>query len=250
MDKQLIAERFAKAAATYEREATVQMQIARHMAELLQRYTPATHSRILEIGCGTGSYSRMLLERYKPASLIINDICREMLGQCSDLSSRGVEFLPGDAEQISFPTGQDLITSCSALQWFERPADFFNKCSSCLTAEGHLAFSTFGSDNMKQVTQLTGDGLSYPSADELKQMLSRHYTIVYAEEETIEQHFATPKDVLRHLKETGVTGIRSRHWTPRQLMEFCNRYTEMFGSGHDVALTYHPIYIIAKKIQQ
>jgi malonyl-CoA O-methyltransferase len=73
---------------------------------------------------------------------------------------------------------------------------------------------------------------------------------VYAEEETIEQHFATPKDVLRHLKETGVTGIRSRHWTPRQLMEFCNRYTEMFGSGHDVALTYHPIYIIAKKIQQ
>jgi malonyl-CoA O-methyltransferase/biotin synthesis protein BioG len=248
MDKRLIAERFAKAAGTYGREATVQTQIAERMTVLLQRFAVGLRTNnILEIGCGTGSYSRLLIERFAPERLVINDLCREMLQQCEDLTSQGVETIHGDAEQIDYPCDMDLITSCSTLQWFDRPDLFFDKCCRSLTADGYLAFSSFGSDNMKEVTRLTGDGLPYPSLEELKGELENKYEVVHTEEEIIEKHFDTPKDVLRHLKETGVTGIKSRRWTPRQLMEFCNKYTDMFGNDHEVTLTYHPIYIIAKK---
>jgi malonyl-CoA O-methyltransferase/biotin synthesis protein BioG len=248
MDKRLIAARFAKAAGTYGREATVQNRIAERMADLLQEHTRGLRAEnILEIGCGTGSYSRMLLERFAPKRLVINDLCPEMLAQCADLTEAGVVGLPGDAEHIDLPGDQQLITSCSALQWFERTDLFFERCSGLLKANGYLAFSSFGKENMKEVAQLTGEGLSYPSSEELKAELSNRFEVVYSGEEIIRKVFATPKDVLRHLKETGVTGIRSRRWTPRQLMEFCNLYTERFGTEKEVTLTYHPIYMVAKR---
>lgn len=249
MDKRLIAARFAKAAGTYGREATVQTQIAAHMVSLLQSHAADDFhaDSILEIGCGTGSYSRLLLERFAPKRLVINDLCREMLDQCADITSAGVIALEGDAEHIDFPQEQSLITSCSAIQWFERPDLFFSKCSRSLRADGYLAISSFGKQNMKEVAQLTGESLVYPSLDELKQSLTADYEVVCAEEEIITKSFDSPKDVLRHLKETGVTGIRSRRWTPRQLMEFCNKYTDMFGTGREVTLTYHPVYIVARK---
>ena len=54
MDKQLIAERFARARATYSREARVQQQVAEKMIRLLQRNVPdAGFDRIAEFGCGT-----------------------------------------------------------------------------------------------------------------------------------------------------------------------------------------------------
>ena len=55
MDKRLIAERFARARATYSREARVQQQVAEKMTALLRRTLPdARFDRIAEFGCGTG----------------------------------------------------------------------------------------------------------------------------------------------------------------------------------------------------
>ena len=53
--------------------------------------------------------------------------------------------------------------------------------------------------------------------------------------------------VLYHLKETGVTGTGKQHWTRRELNRFCEEYIRLFGDNQSVPLTYHPIYIIAKK---
>ena len=59
MDKQLIASRFAKARNTYTREARVQQQVAEKMMQLIKE--PYTRfRRVVEFGCGTGSYSRIL----------------------------------------------------------------------------------------------------------------------------------------------------------------------------------------------
>ena len=38
-----------------------------------------THFRhIVELGCGTGSYSRILLNTLQPETLLLNDLCRDM----------------------------------------------------------------------------------------------------------------------------------------------------------------------------
>ena len=162
MNKSLIAERFSKAITTYSEEANVQRQIADKMIRLLQEHLSAPCPNVIEFGCGTGIYSRMLLQSLRPKSLLLNDLCEEMKYCCEDLlKEQQVFFLPGDAENIFFPNSSSLITSCSALQWFESPEKFFLRCNGLLNEHGYFAFSTFGKDNMKEVRELTGNGLPY-----------------------------------------------------------------------------------------
>jgi malonyl-CoA O-methyltransferase/biotin synthesis protein BioG len=256
MNKQLIAQSFSKAADTYTQEAGVQQQIAERMICLLHPYLPAPGARVLEFGCGTGSYSRLLLRYLRPAELLLNDLCPAMEQQCEELlQANGVAFLTGDAEALPFPDNCTLITSCSALQWFDAPGRFFEKCAAALAPHGYLAFSTFGPENMKEVRRLTGNGLPYRTRTELEQLLQNaQFDILYSEEEEIPLPFEHPMKVLYHLKRTGVNGVQKtspHRWTRLDMQEFCEEYIRLFGRQSalqpTVSLTYHPIYIIARK---
>lgn len=253
MNKQRIAERFSKASATYPREANVQRQIADKMIHLLAQHIPSPCSKVIEFGCGTGIYSRMLLHTLHPEELLLNDLCPQMEYCCEDLlREKQVSFLPGDAESVFFPNESTLITSCSALQWFESPENFFKRCNALLNNQGYFAFSTFGKENMKEIRELTGKGLFYRSREELETSLSLHFDILHSEEELIPLSFEDPMKVLYHLKQTGVNGLSSSTsaespWTRRDLHRFCERYTQQSNQDTSVSLTYHPIYIIAKK---
>lgn len=235
---------------------------------------------IAEFGCGTGCYSRLLLRTLQPETLLLNDLCPEMEECIHDLLTSGgrlprapqagnasgilydadvelygsspattaVSFLPCDAETLDFPQGTDLITSCSTLQWFADTERFFARCHHFLSDGGILAFSTFGKKNMREIHTLTGHGLEYLSLDNLKVLLSPRFEILYAEEEIISLPFGTPLEVLRHLKQTGVTGTEKRVWTRGRLQSFCDEYIRMCGNDdRSVSLTYHPIYVIARK---
>ena len=181
MNKRLIAERFSKAITTYPKEANVQRQIAGKMIRLLTEHIPSPCSKVIEFGCGTGIYSRMLLQALRPEELLLNDLCPDMKYCCEDLlMKKQVSFLPGDAETVSFPTESTLITSCSALQWFESPENFFERCNTLLNNQGYFAFSTFGKENMKEIRELTGNGLPYRSREELEVALSPHFDILYS----------------------------------------------------------------------
>lgn len=59
---------------------------------------------------------------------------------------------------------------------------------------------------MHEIRQLTGHGLDYLSVEELQALLSPGFDILHAEEEVISLPFPTPQAVLKHLKQTGVTG--------------------------------------------
>ena len=149
---------------------------------------------------------------------------------------------------LDFPEKTDLITSCSTLQWFNDPKEFFARCHRFLSEEGYLAFSTFGAENMREIHTLTGHGLEYLSIETLKELLAPHFETVYAEEEIVSLPFNTPLQVLQHLKETGVTGTEKKVWTRGRLQTFCNGYTEQFSrEDGNVTLTYHPIYIVTRK---
>lgn len=235
---------------------------------------------IAEFGCGTGCYSRLLLRTLQPETLLLNDLCPEMEECIHDLLTGGghlprapqagnasgvlydadvelygsspattaVSFLPCDAETLDFLQGTDLITSCSTLQWFADTERFFARCHHFLSDGGILAFSTFGKKNMREIHTLTGHGLEYLSLDNLKVLLSPRFEILYAEEEIVSLPFGTPLEVLRHLKQTGVTGTEKRVWTRGRLQSFCDEYIRMCGNDdRSVSLTYHPIYVIARK---
>ena len=249
MDKDLIRRRFAKALTTYPGEAHVQQSIARRMVQLVADYTdPSAHRRVLEVGCGTGLFTRQYVTTFHPGEMWANDLCPEAAGLYADMESPAFHFLPGDAEQIGLPDRLSMVVSCSTLQWFESPERFFGRCRAHLDDGGYLIFTTFGRRNMHEVSSATGRSLPYRTADELRKALEAAFEVTYCDESETTVAFDSPLDVLRHLKMTGVTASGAQAWTRRDLAQFCRRYDggRRTADGR-VTLTYHPIYFVTKK---
>lgn len=248
MDKQRIRSRFAKAASNYQSAAIAQYEIAKKMIRLMQENIQLRPQKVLEIGCGTGLFSRLILQHIKPKKMVLNDICPEMMPEVMDILTSSHTFICADAETYAFPKDINLIASCSTIQWFNNPRAFFESCYESLPDSGILAFSTFGHDNMHEINATAHVGLTYRSKSELiAELLALNYKILVAQEEHLKLHFESPLQVLVHLKQTGVTGIKNHRWTKGKLRAFCDKYTSHYGTEEGVSLTYHPIYIIAIK---
>ena len=264
MDKHLIHQRFAKSIRSYAEYAQAQSVIASKLCSLLSSVLTEEPRKVLEVGCGTGTFTRHFLQKFHPEELVLNDICPEVAETLSDLLTPAatdtasgcrylshtplVRFVPGDAELCPLPGDRDLIVSCSVMQWFEDSGAFIVRCRTLLRDGGCLALTTFGPDNLQEIASVTGTGLSYLPLEWLHGLLTdAGLRAVLAEEEHITLSFPSPSDVLRHLKHTGVTGITRTAWTPGRLARFSDEYLHRFGTPDgNVTLTYHPIYLIAR----
>ena len=251
MDKTLIRRRFARSVRSYAEYAQAQRLIAERMCAMLRSLLPDRPADVLEIGCGTGTFTRLFIQHFHPVRMTLNDICPEVREALTDIpfSDSTVRFVCGDAEHCELPGGQSLIVSCSVMQWFEDPERFIRRCHDLLAPGGILALSTFGPDNLREVKDITGSGLEYPSVHQLGRMLSdAGLETLLLHDERIVLNFPSATDILRHLKHTGVTGIVRTQWTPGRLADFSTEYSSRYGAGDgSVPLTYHPVYMIAKK---
>ena len=245
MDKATIARRFSKAAITYNRNATVQAIVAKRLAGMLADTGCKNFEKAMEIGCGTGLFTKFLTSDFKIKSLVLNDLYKaEDIDQY--LENTEYSFIEADAEAMKMPEGLDLIASCSTMQWFENQPDFIFKCSKALNNNGILALATYGSDNMWQMKKATGIYLDYYSMDELVALLKKHFNKVEAVQEHYTLTFNSAMEVLRHIKATGVAGISKTVWGKEKCQAFCAEYSSEFGNEDgSVNLTYHPILLIA-----
>ena len=244
-----IQTRFTRALYSYDAHATAQQQICRKLLRQLIRFGGTHHERMFEIGCGTGGFTRLLLQQCNIREWLLNDLC----DNCAEkilpyFTGKTPNFLFGDAETIQLQGQFDLITSASVFQWMKDPKSFLLRLSELLTTNGVLAFSTFAPGNLQEILTLTGKGLPYPSIDELKTWLSNDFEIDYIDQDEIRLFFNSPLDVLRHLKATGVTATSNTLWTRSMQEEFCQNYRKLFATSlQQVSLTYRPIYIVARK---
>ncbi|MCD7851052.1 MAG: hypothetical protein LUH63_15780 [Parabacteroides sp.] len=65
IDRERIQHRFTRALSSYDSYADAQHRISRKQASLLPRQTDGHYGRILEIGCGTGGFTRFLVREYR-----------------------------------------------------------------------------------------------------------------------------------------------------------------------------------------
>ena len=249
IDKSLVCRRFEKALDSYSRNATVQSHINKKLLTLLKSNTDKEcFNRVLEIGCGPGGLAKLMLDNFSIGELHLNDICgkwEEVLKR--ELGTSFHRFYACDGESFPFEGMFDLIISASTLQWFHHPEQFFEEAASRMNKGGILIFSSFGCENFKEIRSVTGKGLSYPDTRKLKSRLKSNYEIRFYKEELISLRFASPMDVLRHMKNTGVTATGTTFWGKKDLAEFCSRYNALFGNTGEVKLTYHPVYVYAVK---
>lgn len=249
IESRQILNRFTRALSSYDTHADAQRQISKKLVTLLPLYAGTQFRRVLEIGCGTGGFTRQLKACCKIDDWTINDLCDACKIKTDELfPGYPPRFIAGDAEKILFPGRYNLIASASAFQWMKQPKDFLHKLAHLLSPGGILLFSTFTPENLQEIKELTGKGLSYPTTEQLGKWLTTDFELLHMEEEIIRLTFESPPDVLRHLKNTGVTATGSGPWTRGIQEAFCRRYTELFSiNTNQVKLTYCPLYIVAVK---
>lgn len=245
-DKSLIRDRFEAQLDRYERMALVQQQICEELASSLFRSCESSPVRALEVGIGTGFLTRRLTKRYSDAEWFLNDIAQGTQPFVDKfVGSLSSHYLWGDAEAIDLPTQLDLIATASTIQWFDDLDKFVAKCAGATREGGYLAITTFGRHNFEQIKQLTGEGLTYFPIEHLTDILEHNgYSVVESIEYIKDMEFDSPTEVLKHIKATGVNGLKRTSWTKRSLQQFEQGYLSLCPDH--ITLTYHPIIIIAK----
>jgi malonyl-CoA O-methyltransferase len=253
IDKELVRERFCRTLRSYGSNAVVQKAMTRELMDMIcLDEQNCTFERVLEVGSGSGLLMAELLSRCSVKDYYANDLVDESLScLCKVIDRFAVEnfhFLAGDIEnQDELPSNLDLVLSNATLQWLDDLDDFFRNMYDHLRPGGILAFSTFGTANMREIASIEDIGLSYYPLRELEILAGRYFELISSREEEQRIEFNSPESVLHHIRKTGVNGLLRSSWTKSRYQHFIAEYQRLFSSENGVYLTYNPVYCCLKK---
>lgn len=182
----------------YEENAHIQKVVAKELIKLIPE---KKYNTIFEIGAGTGVLTKNIVKNIEYKNLIVNDKYLESEKYIKNIPS--IKFIGGDIEKLDIVKA-DLIISSSVFQWIEDKNKLFKKI---MGATDTLVFSIYIKGNLMEVSDHFGISLKYLDMKELKILLIPYFKNVRGYEEKFELTFNTPIEALKHLKNTGVTGI-------------------------------------------
>jgi malonyl-CoA O-methyltransferase len=162
-----VADAFGARATSYEAHASLQRDVAARLARLLP---DLTRPRVLELGCGTGLFSRHLLASYPEGRFVLTDAAPAMLAECRhNLAPALCSDVSFEMMDASRPGGEgpfDLIASSMALHWVNDPAAALERLRALLAPGGLLLYSALGPESFTEWRAvLAAEGLPSGLAD-------------------------------------------------------------------------------------
>jgi malonyl-CoA O-methyltransferase len=143
-----ISRSFGARASSYEEHADLQRAVAARLARLLPSHP---HPRVLELGCGTGLFSRHLAQAYPDGDLVLTDIAPSMIEQCrGNLDTVGhgrVSFAIMDASRLRQDGDFDLIATSMTLHWLADPIAALRQLIPLLRPGGSLIYASVGPES-------------------------------------------------------------------------------------------------------
>lgn len=222
----------------YEAHAGPQRIAARDLLLFTGAVRPRT---ILEPGCGTGLYTRMLLGAFPGASVLAVDLSEARVTAArARIVSPEIRFETADAEDLP-PASYDLISSNATFQWFRRLPQTLGRFARMLTEGGSLSFSFFGPGTYRELdeamreafggeTRVTASG--FAGRDTLACALDAGFPRWAVEERVYTRVFPSVHDLLRSIKFTGTRGTPCGppiRWTRGALSRIEKAYLGRWG---------------------
>ncbi|ACT00141.1 malonyl-ACP O-methyltransferase BioC [Paenibacillus sp. JDR-2] len=260
------------AAGSYDIHADVQRTMAAELAKsIIERNSrgKATEPKILEIGCGTGQFTELLLNQWPHVSITALDLAPAMIHTAEQRfksrQSANIRFLQADVEiwAVEAPSDSfDLIVSNACFQWLSHPRQTISHLKRFLREGGSLVFTTFGPNTFLELHQAFAEvyhaygmepqrhGLSVLSTNQWEEVLAEAgFSTIYCQQDTQKETYASPRDFLRSIKSMGAShseAIPIDGLSPRKLFnEMYKVYEEKFNMKDGIVATYEWLLIYA-----
>ncbi|MHC8307699.1 malonyl-ACP O-methyltransferase BioC [Pseudomonas sp. PB3P13] len=256
-DKRQVAASFSRAAASYDSVAQLQRDVGN---ELLRRLpTGFVPERWLDLGCGTGFFSRALARRFPAGHGVALDIAEGMLDHARPLGGAN-DFIAGDAERLPLQASTcDLIFSSLAVQWCADFAAVLSEAHRVLKPGGIFAFASLAvgtltelRDSWRQV-----DGLVHVNRFRefgVYQQLCAHSGLRISSLQTRPHvlHYPDVRSLTHELKALGAHNLnpgRPGGLTGRaRILGLVGAY-ERFRQTQGLPATYQVVYAVLEKPQ-
>lgn len=223
IDKLKVAKSFGDAAAHYDQLAEAQKRIAGRLLNLCPK---AEH--ILDIGCGTGYWTRQLRDHCQAKQVIGLDLAQGMLDYAQKVGDNAtIQWLCADAEQLPLPEQSlNLIFSSLAIQWCENTPALFAGIHRSLKKGGQAFIATLVPGTLSelahswaQVDQAQHVNQFIPSEVLIEQLQAQDLTVLNAEQYTETLYYPDLKAVFASIKGIGAHHVQGEnHLTGRQAL--------------------------------
>ncbi len=188
--------------------------VSAHGAPLVDLLDPQPGEKIIDLGCGTGTFTAEIAER--GAEVLGIDAAPEMIAQATALYP-GLSFAVGDAHTFTTAMPYDAVASNAALHWMTRDPD-------SVIAQVHAALRPGG----RFVGELGGAG----NCAELIVAMQTAWRVFGLGEPDLPWYFPSPAEYATRLEDGGFT-VR--------LLEHADRPTRMV-EGPDGAADWVRVY--------
>lgn len=257
LDKKKVAQSFSRAAATYDSVAQLQRDIGAQLFAQLPDSLPA-QSSVLDLGSGTGFFTRQLAAKYPASQIVGLDIAEGMLHYAAEQSD-GINWLCSDAELLPIADNSvDIIFSSLAIQWCNNLPQLMAGLARVLKPDGQLRIATLGPHTLHELKSAWQqvDNYVHVNRFQSQQALvaainSSQLVLDDVQQENRTLYYDRLSELTRELKALGAHNINSgkpEGLTGRsRLLAFKNAY-ETFRGAQGLPATYDVIYLQASKI--
>lgn len=250
--------------------------------ELVARIDATEPGTVLDIGCGPGSATSTLLDRWPAATVVGVDSSVEMIAAAEELRRRtdvggSLEFSVGDAHGVDVSRA-DVVISNAMLQWIPDHRDLLQGWAATMKRDSWLAFQVpgnFDAPSHRLMRETAADGAWAPalrgvlrgpeSVDDAQgyaTLLMEQGLTVDAWETTYIQWLTGQDPVLEWVKGTGLRPATTtlERDAPEQVEPFVRAYAARLrdayparlidtadGQEHLTALPFRRIFVVAHK---
>lgn len=256
-DKRQVAASFSRAAASYDSVAELQRAVGAH---LLTQLPQALQPRCwVDLGSGTGHFSRLLQPRYPQGLGVAVDIAEGMLRHAREQGGAHYHVV-GDAERLPLrDESVGLIFSSLAVQWCADFGAVLREAHRVLQPGGVLAFASLCVGTLFELRESwqAVDGLVHVNrfrhlADYQRLCAASGLQVLGLEARPHVLHYPDVRSLTHELKALGAHNLnpgRPAGLTGRARMQGLLQAYERFRQPQGLPATYQVVYAVLHKPQ-